>query len=86
MSDTNLVVLGVVLLVIGVFTAWFCIGIPILIAGLVILIYGAAKEEPRVVMAYPYQPSMAVCSVCGSPLQWVSHYMRWYCWRCAAYR
>lgn len=94
MSDTGLIVLGIVLLVIGILTSWFCVGIPIAIAGFVILIYGAVKENRPVVMyAPPYVPvypgaaaPAAACPVCGSPLQWVAQYQRWFCTRCNQYR
>ncbi|HEY4704372.1 MAG TPA: hypothetical protein VII27_01370 [Thermoplasmata archaeon] len=92
MADTGLVVLGAVLLIIGVLTALFCVGIPIAIVGLVLLIYGLVKEEPRPMYMYPgYAPvyvpqATALCPVCGSPLQWVPQYSRWYCQRCGAYR
>lgn len=92
MAETGLVVLGLVLLIIGIVTSFLCIGIPIAIAGLVLLIYGLVKEEPRPAFAYPVYPpvylpqSTALCPVCGSPLQWVPQYGRWYCPRCGAYR
>jgi hypothetical protein len=90
LSDTGLIVLGVVLLIIGILTSWFCVGIPIAIAGFVILIYGAVKEE-RPVMMYPPMYTVpavapAVCPACGTPLQWVAQYQRWFCPRCNAYR
>ncbi len=93
LSDTGLIVLGIVLLVIGLLTSIFCIGIPIAIVGFVILIWGAVKEDRPVVMyAPPYAPAYpgtvpaAVCPVCGAPLQWVAQYQRWFCTRCNAYR
>ena len=94
MSDTGLIVLGIVLLVVGIITAWFCIGIPIAIAGFVILIYGVVKEDRPVVMhAPPYVPAYpaaavpaAACPACGTPLQWVAQYQRWFCTRCNQYR
>ncbi len=90
MSDTGLIILGVVLLAIGIVTSFLCVGIPIAIAGFIILIYGAVKESPPMVVyppVYPMAaPPAALCTVCGTPLQWVAQYQRWYCPRCAAYR
>ncbi len=91
MADTGLVVLGAVLLIIGVLTSIFCVGIPIAIVGLVLLVYGAVKEE-RPAFVYPMYPpayvpqATALCPACGGPLQWVPQYSRWYCPRCGAYR
>jgi len=102
-ADTGLVVLGIVLLVIGILTSWFCVGIPIAIAGFVILIYGIVKEQrpamvmypPGYVPGYPVQPGYpaapqaapaAACPTCGTPLQWVAQYQRWFCTRCNQYR
>ena len=92
MSDTGLVVLGLVLLVIGIITLWLCVGIPIAIAGFIVLIYGAVKEDRPVIMypayapAYPAAAPAALCPTCGTPLQWVAQYQRWFCTRCNAYR
>ncbi|OGS49896.1 MAG: hypothetical protein A3K65_03485 [Euryarchaeota archaeon RBG_16_68_12] len=86
-----MIILGVVLLVIGLVTSLFCIGIPIAIAGFIILIYGAVKESPPTMVMYPpvypmAAPPAALCTVCGTPLQWVAQYQRWFCGRCNAYR
>ncbi|HLE46445.1 MAG TPA: hypothetical protein VI915_05645 [Thermoplasmata archaeon] len=92
MAQTELVVLGAVLLIVGILTVWLCVGIPILIVGIVLLIYGLVHEEPRPMFMYPgYAPAYvpqaaALCPACGSPMQWVPQYSRWYCPRCGAYR
>ncbi len=98
MADTGLVVAGVILLGLGtlgflggiLFFPLFCVG-PILgILGIVLLIYGAVKEEPHPVYvnlpAPTYAPPPTYCPQCGSLLQWVPQYGRAYCPRCAAYR
>jgi len=103
-ADTGLIVLGIVLILVGLLTGWFfCFGVFLAIAGFVILIYGAVKEErPAVVMyppgyvpVYPVQPgypaapqapSVAACPTCGTQLQWVAQYQRWFCTRCNQYR
>jgi hypothetical protein len=67
-----------------------CVGPILAIVGLVLLIYGAVKEEPRPVYVNVPAPSYALpptyCPQCGSLLQWVPPYGRGFCPRCGAYR
>ncbi len=98
MADTGLVVLGIVLLCLGLlgfvggilFFPLLCVGPVLAIVGIVLLIYGAVKEEPHPVYvrlaAPPFAPPMTYCPECGSLLQWVPQYGRGYCSRCGVYR
>src|SRR5512137_2995546 len=51
---TETVVIGLVLIVVGLFTIWlFCIGLIFLIAGFVIMIFGLVQnEEPKTIVQY----------------------------------
>lgn len=98
MADTGLVVGGAILLGIGIlgffaglfFVPLFCVGPILAIFGMVLLIYGAVKEEPRPLYvnlpSSPYMPPPTYCPACGSVLQWVPQYGRGFCTQCAAYQ
>jgi len=96
-----LIVVGIALTFLGIFFIIpACIGIPMVIIGVILLIVEGGKvthEQPPVVVVpggYPLPtsgapgaaPGVAVCPVCGQPLAWIPAYNRWYCSRCGQYR
>jgi len=86
-----MVVTGAILLILGVvlfFIPFLClVGLPLAIAGFVVLIAGiiAGGSQP----AYYYPPPVVFapaapgqptnCPHCGQPLEYVQAYQRWYC-------
>jgi len=89
-----LVVAGALLFLAGFAFFPICgFGLVLIILGLVVLV----TEPPRpryyysVPYGYPLMPpipsgAVAPCPACGTAMNWVGPYGRWYCTRCQAYR
>jgi hypothetical protein len=91
-----LIVIGVILIVAGLFLPFVCgIGIILVIVGVIL----AVVSQPRPVYyaapgPYPYGTPTAPtapattppCPVCGQPLMWIAQYGRWWCGYCQQYR
>lgn len=86
--NESLTLTGVVILILGIvflFIPFVCLaGVPLAIAGFVILLVGAVSEgAPRAVYVYPYATGAPAappaCPRCGQPLTFVPQYGRWYC-------
>ena len=53
--NTNTVVIGVVMIVIGIFTVWiFCLGGLLILIGFIVMIVGLIQSDPRPPVTYVY--------------------------------
>lgn len=89
--NEGVVVTGAILLILGVvlfFIPFLClVGLPLAIAGFVVLIVGIVAGGSQPTYSYPppvvFSPAApgpaANCPRCGQPLEYVPAYQRWYC-------
>jgi hypothetical protein len=96
-----LIIVGILLMVTGIFFLPLCgIGLILIIVGIVLVAttqsqpvyhwpappFAAPPVAPPAAGTPPAAPGAPACPVCGSALTWVPQYGHWYCWRCQAYR